>query len=533
MAYRSLEDVIPGVTAGHGPDLDGRAARVRVQWLPGRQGRPAVLLAALVWVRDCPVAVRLARQMLDELFADYPCTPASWSEAQAVRQVLALFNQRLFQGRSTGETALIDIGVLLVQGDDLLFFQVGAVGLLRCRGGVLQAFPATGESQLGRSPELGVVQHSLQMNASDALLLAPQPLLALSDQASLRMAQLHADQPALQRWFQGLLAAPGAALLLCDDRERQPPLLELPSWPKVVRAHPGQRLDGWTLLGNCDFGPAQRVFLAEDEEGRKALLCLAEQDADEAFWQREWAIRRSPVASLLPLLSPRRPRTRAYWLWALPGPGMLALDRWLAQHQRLSASQLLAVLDQLIEALRALQRRGMQGVWLEPRQILLDATGNLCVLAEGAVQLPGGLSAQAPQGWVPLAPELRRGEVMDSRAEQFLVAACAYWLLAGRWPGCAMPDGGDALDASARYYRPLAAGLATLPVGWDGVLAKALAPRPEARFAALSELRQALEDAMQRGEQASREDSLPLWRGLALVFLGLQLCLGLWYGLGG
>src|SRR5690606_35928252 len=139
---------------------------------------------------------------------------------------------------------------------------------LRCRGGELQVFPAASESELGRSPELAVIQHSLHLEKSDALLLAPQPLLALSDPANLRLARLNADELALQRWFRGLLAAPGAALLLCGDSERQPPLLAAPSWPKVCGAHPGQRLDGWTLLGRCDYGPAQRLFLAEDEEGR-------------------------------------------------------------------------------------------------------------------------------------------------------------------------------------------------------------------------------------------------------------------------
>jgi hypothetical protein len=431
--------------------------------------------------------------------------------AQAVRQVLALFNQRLYHARHEGSVAAIDIGVLLLQGDDLTFFQAGAVGLLRCCEAELQTYPAGGESELGRSRELALVQHSLQLEQADALLLAPQPLLQLSHPGTLRLACLSGQACIMQRWFQGLLRAPGAALLLCASRARRPPMLASPSLPKVGRAHPGQCLDGWTLLGSCDYGPAQRLFLAEDEQGSRALLCLAEADADEAFWQREWAIRRSPVPALLPLLSPRR-RIR-------------------------SASQLLGLIDQLIEALRALQRRGMQGLWLEPRQILLDAAGNLCVLAEGAVLLPSGLRAAAPHGWVPMAPELRRGEVMDSRAEQFLVAACAYWLLAGRWPGCAMPAGAVGETGTpgreVLLYEPLGGQLNDLPAGWDGVLAKALAPRPEARFAALSELRQALEDAVERGEQSRREEGLPLWHGLVLVLFGLQLCLGLWLGLGG
>ena len=64
-------------------------------------------------------------------------------------------------------------------------------------------------------------------------------------------------------------------------------------------------------------------------------------------------------------------------------------------------------------------------------------------------------------------------------------------------------------------------------------MAKALAPRPGARFAALSELRRALEDALGRGEHARRDEVLPLWRGLTLVVGGLQLGLGRRLGFGG
>lgn len=521
MSPRGLDEEIAGVRCGHGPERPDCASRTAAQWLPGRQGRAPVLLCALIRVEGCAAPVRLAQQLLNELFADYPCTPSSWSEAQVLRQQLALLNQRLFHGQAPGAREVrVDIGLLLFLEQDLLFFQVGEVGLLRCQAGGLQLHGAVGESALGRHPELTVVQRSLPREEAELLVLGVQSVLAHADLAGLRVAELTRDEATQARWFAAL---PGAALQVRSAALGCPAPMAM-CWPTLSGLHPGQSIDGWTVLGACEYGPAGRLYLVEDEDARKALLCLAAQPADDALWQREWALRRSPARGLPAVLSSRLPRTHAYWLWALPGPGMRPLDAWRGPG-RLAGTQLLELLDQLIECLRALQRRGMRGLWLAPTQILRNPQGALCVLAEGAVSLPGELHVAAPVDWLPLAPELRRGEVDGSRAEQFLVAACAYWLLSGRWPVCAMPGG------EGSCHDPLAGRIAGLPAGWEGVLARALAPRPEARYAALSEFRQALEAALEDGEQARREESLPIWTGVALVFVALQLCLGLWFGL--
>ena len=513
MQQDDSREIPAGVALCQGIDLPQRAARLRAGWLPGRQGREAVLLLALAWVRDCPDAVRVAEQHLDQLFADYPCTPGSWSEAQAVRQVLALFNQRLYRARPR-PAGSIELGVLLLQGADLVFFQVGDIGLLRWQGGVLQACAGRSELELGRHAELAVVQHKLLLTPGEVLLLAPQALLALDAGAALA-AELAQGGDGRGRLAQ-LARAPGAALLLHAVAGGSPPLLPVPAWPAVAQAHPGLCLDGWTLLGRSVLGPPGRSFLAEDAEGRRALLCLAEQAADEAFWQREWALRRSAVPSLPALLSPRRARTRAYWLWTLPPPGAEPLAEWRARQSRLEPAAALALLDAFIEALRALQRRGLRGLLLGPSQVLRDGAGRLLLLPELALAVPGVHGALLPQaaGWQPLAPELRLGEVEDSRAEQFLLAAWLYWLLSGSWPACACAD-----EVATAGYLPLAGRVEGLPPGWDGVLARALAPRPQARYAALSELRQALEDGLQ---VARAHPPRPGCRG-ALVLLGASL----------
>lgn len=75
---------------------------------------------------------------------------------------------------------------------------------------------------------------------------------------------------------------------------------------------------------------------------------------------------------------------------------------------------------------------------------------------------------------------------------------------------------------------PLGERQADLPVGWDGVLARALAPRPEARFEALSEFWLALQKPLAHPQRVFAPRRLQ--RGvLALVLLlaGAALLVGL------
>jgi len=73
-----------------------------------------------------------------------------------------------------------------------------------------------------------------------------------------------------------------------------------------------------------------------------------------------------------------------------------------------------------------------------------------------------------------------------------------------------------------------------VPPGWDGVLARALAPQPQARFEALSEFQLALQQPLQdRRSQALRRAPLQPARLAALGLLVLPLLLGLLVSIGG
>nr|WP_132658011.1 protein kinase [Pseudomonas aeruginosa] len=474
---------------GAGRDLPGQAARVRAEWLAPRPGRAPAFLLALLWGRGCANVVQAIEGHLDALFADYACTPEGWPEAQAARQVLASLNMQLYRRRREGEPGVLELaaGLLLVHAGGVHFLQCGAVGLLRYRQGSLQRLGGSGQP-LGSSAELALVQHNLTQVAGEPLVLAPQPLLEVADLRALgeRCAGLATGR--LEGVLQPLLHAPGAvALVLPGALERAPAAPRHTGWPALGAACPGDCVDGWTLQAACAFGPPGRLFRACDEQGREALLLLAAADADEAFWR-----------------------------WS-------SWSNWAPAHLPLEPQCALVLLEQLIDAVRALQRRGVQGLWLAPRQILLDEGGRLLFLPEAAAILPGVARQALPADSVPLAPELRRGEALDGRADQFALAALFYWLLCGRWPSIACPES----DGGCRY-EPLGERQADLPVGWDGVLARALAPRPEARFEALSEFWLALQKPLAHPQRVFAPRRLQ--RGvLALVLLlaGAALLVGL------
>ncbi|MCY1414478.1 hypothetical protein D9M71_299310 [compost metagenome] len=499
---------------GTGIDLPTQAARVHARWLGGRHGRPPVFMLALLWGRGCANVVQTLELQLDALFADYACTPEAWSEAQAARQVLASLNMLWYRGLQSGREDLPELsaGILLIQGDNAQFLQSGNVGLLRYRDGVLHELTGHEGRSLGAQAELALTQHNLALHSGEALLLAPQPLLTVIDRQALQDACRDLREETLDTLLEPFLHAPGAAaLVLPGNREAYLAPVPVSVWPAPGTLRAGDQLEHWTLLEGCAYGPPGRLFHARHADGREALLLLSATAADQAFWQREWALRRCKVASLPGVLSTRVPRRHAFQLFAMPPGEWRSLPDWIASRRPLDPFTLMALLEQLVEAVRALQRRGMQGLWLEPRQVLVSDGGRLLLLPEHAAIVPGVPRQALPEDVVPLAPELRAGLPADGRADQLALAALAYWMLCGSWPQAALADGGQ--DCS---YAPLAELDRRLPVGWDAVLARALAPDAGQRYEALSEFIQALARPLEQADSPA-----PRLRRRQLVAIGV------------
>ncbi|MGY2498609.1 hypothetical protein, partial [Klebsiella pneumoniae] len=111
---------------------------------------------------------------------------------------------------------------------------------------------------LGAQAELALVQHSLVPSRGEHLLLAPQPLLDVSDLQGLCSSAGEAPGELLQP----LLQAPGAAVLLrVGETQCLAPSLSTPVRPVLTQIACGHQLDGWTLLRQCPYGPPERLYV--------------------------------------------------------------------------------------------------------------------------------------------------------------------------------------------------------------------------------------------------------------------------------
>jgi eukaryotic-like serine/threonine-protein kinase len=157
-------------------------------------------------------------------------------------------------------------------------------------------------------------------------------------------------------------------------------------------------------------------------------------------------------------------------------------------------------------ALEAAHRSGIVHRDVKPENVMVREDGTVKVLDFGIARRTvqeaedqhavdtvtgGGTIAGTP---VYMAPEQIRGRDVDARCDQFAWAVMTYELLAGRRP---WPDSGDVLSLVATILTdpvpPLRAECPEVPEAVEETLLRALAKDPNARFASMADLADALE----------------------------------------
>jgi serine/threonine-protein kinase len=175
------------------------------------------------------------------------------------------------------------------------------------------------------------------------------------------------------------------------------------------------------------------------------------------------------------------------------------LDKVLAQGERFAPTAAVHVMAQVLEALGAAHAAGIVHRDIKPANILLTAGAQVKVTDFGVARLASsrlthhGMAIGTPSY---MSPEQCRGDDVDGRSDLFSAAAVLQEMLIGVRPfggknvaDAAVrllqdaPEGGDQLEAVGG--RPLRV-----------VLLRALAKRPDERFATAGEMAQALRQAV-------------------------------------
>ena len=217
-----------------------------------------------------------------------------------------------------------------------------------------------------------------------------------------------------------------------------------------------------------------------------------------------------------------------------------SIKRWMRRNPQATTEAKLAILRQVAAALDYAHARKVIHRDVKPENVMVDDEGGVKVLDFGlAAQIRSSQSrtsaAVTSRGGTPgyKSPEQWLGRPQKAPADVYAFGVMAYWLFAGYLPF----DGDDPKVLGHAVLSAPVEPIAGLPAHMNAALVKALAKRPEDRFASCGAFMDALEGKdFNRAEHVERagEGSAPRGRGsmigkIAAVVVLLAVVAGGWW----
>jgi serine/threonine-protein kinase len=175
---------------------------------------------------------------------------------------------------------------------------------------------------------------------------------------------------------------------------------------------------------------------------------------------------------------------------------------------------ILKIMEQMLSALDYSHKRGVVHRDIKPANIMLGAEGEVKIADFGIARIENSSMTQV--GTIMgtpsyMAPEQLRGETVDSRADIWAAGVVLYQLVTGEKP---FSGGYSSVQHKAINTEPTPPSTlsVTAPLGIDAVVARAMAKRPDGRFATAGEFAKALQGAM-----AAPAAALPMADGDATI----------------
>ena len=171
--------------------------------------------------------------------------------------------------------------------------------------------------------------------------------------------------------------------------------------------------------------------------------------------------------------------------------------------ERIEVREALDLNIQIVEALAEAHSRGIVHRDIKPRNIMISPSGQVRVLDFGLAKVVGSaavdqgdtkrqslLSRPGERAGTPpyMSPEQAKGAAVDARCDLFGVGVLLYECVTGGRPFCGKTEW-EILSQVMRFNPPLPSQLnSNVPPELDGVVLKALAKEPDARYQSAEEL---------------------------------------------
>ncbi|HEX4881511.1 MAG TPA: bifunctional protein-serine/threonine kinase/phosphatase [Porticoccaceae bacterium] len=521
-------------------------------------------------VSSCDNGRMASEASVQSLLADYYCTSDSWTVKTSVEKVLRATNSWLYgqgqQGHAAHKGLASTLSALVVKSATVHLFHVGDTRIYRLRGDTLEllsrdhrVWVSDDKNYLTRA--LGI-DLRLDIDYSNFLLEAGDTFVLTTDgvheyvadgliQTRIREHADNLDRAAREIATQALASgSPDNVTCLIVRFDRLPKvaddevfrkLTELPFPPDLGA---GMKLDGYRILREIHASKRTQVYLAVDEDsGQQVVLKTPSVNyADdpaylELFCHEEWVGSRVHGNHVARVINPERPRRFLYCVVEyIDGQ---TLRGWMNDHPEPELAEVRNIVAQLARGLTAFHRLEMIHQDLKPENAMIDPAGTVKIIDFGSTKIAGIEEISTPVQRLNLlgtrsytAPEYLQGYAGSPRSDVFALGVIAYEMLTGHLPYGDKYDEGTLRRleyTSARHWDP------ELPVWIDKALEKAVAKRPENRYAQTSEFVHDLhnpnpEFLLQQREPLIKRYPVGFWRSVALLSLlgNLALVLTLW-----
>ncbi|UHQ56596.1 bifunctional protein-serine/threonine kinase/phosphatase [Microbulbifer sp. YPW16] len=492
-----------------------------------------------------------ARAAISGFLSDYYSTPETWSVKQAAARVLHALNSWLYrQGGGSRELRqgwLTTFSCVIFKGASAHLIHIGDSRIYRLRGDTLDCLTCDHSRALGRNRTflaraLGMDAHievdyrCEQLEQGDIFLVCSDGVhdyLAPARIATILRAQT--DDPAralldaaLAAGSEDNLSAAVVRVRVCPEPESEDLLGQRDRLPFPPDLRPGNRLDGFLVLQELHASARSQLYLARDI-GSGALRVIKTPSANfiddpayiENFIAEEWTGRRLDHPGIVRIYAP--PASQQFLYHVMEYVEGQSLRQWLELNPAPPIEQVRELVQQLVSALRRLQRMEIIHGDLKPENIMISADGRLKLVDLGGANAAGlrehlhHRSDRVPGSKNYIAPEYFLGDAASHRSDIFSLGVITYELLTGHYPY--RERAGDRLyrlhNYSALHYRPARNHRPELPLWIDRALQRACHPNPRHRYAALSEF---VHDLHTPNPEFTHADSAPLMERNPLLF---------------
>jgi eukaryotic-like serine/threonine-protein kinase len=466
-----------------------------------------------------------AESAVISFISDYYETPESWEVKTAGHRVLTALNRWLFsqgQGfRAAEKGCVTTFTAIVLKSQTAHVFHIGDSRLYRFRDGDLEQITSDHASHV--SADTCYLTRALGLTASPEIDYQTFPL-EKGDRLLLSTDGIHGDisrhdiEKVLKQNPDSQSAADALGAIAAHSRDnRSCILLDIQSLPDSDKNDvfrqlsalpippdmlPGQSIDGLQIERVISASKNSQLYLVSDMDDNNRSLVLKtpsvsfEDDPSylERFALEEWIGLRTDSPHLAKVV--RRTRQRRFLYYLLESIDGMTLGRWSEKNPSPPVEQVIGMIGQIVEGVRALHRRDTLHQDLKPDNILLDSQGVVKIIDYGSCRVGGITEISSPfereaaLGTMDFsAPEYRLGLTPTTRSDLFSIAVITYHLLTGgHHPyGKAWEKARNQKDFFNLIYQPAAAHNPMVPLWMDAVLRKALSIRMESRQEVMSE----------------------------------------------